>query len=370
MNNVLSGLERDIVVSYLCDGEIPFTLVPSQPAEKIYSLTTGNSGIKVLSQGIFLFSDSFVLPVNLVGTSVEIRFYFRKLGLSFTNSVYRTKAGALAIAIPKEILRLPDAIASVESPFTCRLFLGEAFSGECLDCGQKEGFPLFVPQTWHLLSENPSRELEKLMEKFCKAVPVEVPDSLKNLMCRTGKGILSVQGKLLDDNPFPSDSCITTETIKENSEIQKDVSSLASGFYFVTGGSSSVTGKTYWIKDIIDHQYLSELFPVFTIAMFLSGNEVATSLQDRFANLQVLYVSSSEIVFAAESGHFQLQKEVEYSILLQVPMGSLRRTITLVCSVDEIYQKDNKTCALCRLSSVKAEDQRFLYESLNGTRYT
>lgn len=370
MNNVLSGLERDIVVSYLCDGEIPFTLVPAQPAEKIYSLTTGNSGIKVLPQGIILFSDSFVLPLNLVGASVEIRFYFRKLGLSFTSTVSRTKAGALAIAIPKEILRLPDAITSVESPFTCRLFLGESFTGDCLDCGQKEGFPLFVPQTWHLLPENPCKELEKLLGKLCKALPVEVPDSVKNLMCRTGKGLLCVQGKLLDSNPFPSDCCLISSDVKDNLDISQDISSLGSGFYFVTGGASAVTGKVYCIKDVIDHQHLTELFPVFTIAMFLSEKDVTVSLQDRFANIQVLYVSSSEIVVAAESGQFQLQKEASYSLLLQVPMGALRRTITLVCYVDEIYEKGSRTSALCRLSSVKAEDQRFLYESLNRTRYT
>ena len=87
MNNALSGIERDIILSYLCTEPVGFTLVPEQPAEQIFSFAIGSSGIKMLPEGILLFTDPLILPVELYGKQVEIRFYFKKLGLSFTSVI-------------------------------------------------------------------------------------------------------------------------------------------------------------------------------------------------------------------------------------------------------------------------------------------
>ncbi len=365
MNNVLSGLERDLVVSYLCDDEVPFTIVPAQPAEQIFSFVTGNNGIRVLPEGIILFTDSFLLPLDLVNTQVEVRFYFKKLGLSFYSKISKMKTGVLAIAIPKEILRLPDTVSSKESPFSCKLFLGESFTGDCLECKQWENFPLFVPQIWRLLPVNPSSNLENLMKTMCGVEPVELPDLILDSMRRTGKALLISDGLLPNTDLFSFDCCITKKDLFINYEYEKLVSSLESGFYFVTGN----LGKAYFIRQVVDPSHISELLPLLGAAFFLSEKEKTKSIQNRISPLNVLYVSSAEMLLALESGDFPLQNDIPYSVLLQIPMRTMRRSITLVCSVDSINTYNGRTCACCRLSAVKAEDQRFLYESLNGKRF-
>ncbi len=370
MNNVLSGLERDIVVSYLCEDDVPFTLVPSQPAERIFSFVTGIGGVQVLSEGIILFTDSFALPVDLVNSLVEIRFYFRKLGLSFSGRVSRTKTGALAVVVPKEILRLADSVSPMESPFACRLFLGESFSGDCLDCRQWNGFPLFVPQAWRSIPEPPSKNLQKNMERLCGAVPAKLPPLVVKAMSQSGKAVVVAESSLCDSDPFPFDGCITKADSFVDQSFLDSVRSVQDGFYFMTGGNSSVIGQVYGIRNVVDPQHICEIIPLLSAAYFLScDSEKNEAVKGRAAQLLVLYVSSSEMILACEHGEFPLQTEIPYSVLLQVPMRSMRRSITLVCSVDSVYSQNNRTCACCRLSSVKAEDQRFLYESLNGKRF-
>ena len=277
------------------------------------------------------------------------------------------KTGVLAIAIPKEILRLSDTVSTKETPFSCKLFLGESFSGDCLECQQWEDFPLFVPRVWKLLPENPSVRLENLMKIMCGVESVSLPDSVLNAMRLTGKALLVSDGMLPDTDLFSFDCCITRKDSYVTGAYEKTVSQLESGFYFITGNSTS--GKVYYIKQVVDPAHISELLPLLGAAFFLSESEKEKSIQNRISPLKVLYVSSAEMLLASESGEFPLQTDVPYSVLLQIPMRTMRRSITLVCSVDSINASDGRTCACCRLSAVKAEDQRFLYESLNGKRF-
>ncbi|MEE0133283.1 MAG: hypothetical protein U0I22_05730, partial [Treponema sp.] len=70
MNDVLSGIERDLVVSYLCDCNVPFSLIPNHSTDRIFSFITGQKGVKILPEGIILFTDSMALPQDLIGTQV------------------------------------------------------------------------------------------------------------------------------------------------------------------------------------------------------------------------------------------------------------------------------------------------------------
>ncbi|MBO5136917.1 MAG: hypothetical protein J6B81_00260 [Spirochaetaceae bacterium] len=365
MNNVLSGIERDIVVSYLCDGQVPFTLVPEQPAERLFSLTTGTSGIRVLPEGIIVFTDSLVIPTEVVGSQVEIRFYFRKLGLSFSSKVNRTKLGALAIVIPKEILRLPDSTSQTETPFSCKLFLGEAFSGDCIDCTKEEDFPLFLPHTWRFLPENTTLEQEKILKKLCNAQKIQLDASVIEILCKTGKAVAIKDGKLDTNFVLPFDGYVTKQ---ETGNI--DFSKLEDGFYFVSGGNSSVTGSPFLIKGIPDAKKIIHYLTMIPICMFCTQNTATkeiTALQDRVSPLSVLYISDNNIILAMKTGIFPLQTEIPYSLLLQIPLRSMRRSITLTCSIESITKaKEGQVCALCKLSNLKAEDQRFLFETLNG----
>ena len=58
MNDVLSGIERDLIISYLCDCNVPFSLIQNQNLDRIFSFVTGQGGVRILPEGIILFSDA------------------------------------------------------------------------------------------------------------------------------------------------------------------------------------------------------------------------------------------------------------------------------------------------------------------------
>ena len=366
MNNVLSGLERDIVVSYLCDSAVPFTLIPNQPAEQIFSFATCTCGIKVLQEGIILFTDPRVLPIDILGSQIEIRFYFRKLGLSFISKISKTKTGALAIVIPREILRLPEVTSKFEVPFSCKVFLGECFSGDYISCQQKNNFPLLKPLTWELLPENLNDNLIFLLKKYLGAEIVELPSVVLKTMGSSGKALYICENSLPVKNPFSFDACFLQQDVSFSSDFSDAITTLKDGFYFMSGTADAIMGMAFFIPIKSVHD-IESLLPFIPICIFLSNEtKEFQTIQGRFSPIYVLFVNNKEIILATDSGPFPLQKEISYSTLLQMPVQSMRRSITFSCYYNSLFQFENKTCVRCSLEQLKAEDERFLYESFTG----
>lgn len=379
MNDVLSGIERDLVVSYLCDCNVPFSLIPNHSADRIFSFITGQKGVKILPEGIILFTDSMALPQDLIGTQVHLRFYFKKLGLSFSSLVSCTKSGAIALVVPREILRIADTEENGGNGFSCNVFLGEAFSGQQLICSLREGYPLFMPWVWRYLPEHPDSQLSGRLKGICGAVPVEVPTLIKEKMLSTGKALFVTAGWVQPGMVLPFDGCITSRDVVGELELLDDLAKLKSGFYFACGHMEEEKKiqdnqvQVYCMEGATSSEDLLKVLPLLPVCRYLAESKEKTpppALLDRMQPLELLYLSSTEIVFATWSGPFPLQQEVQYSLLLQIPLKTLRRSITVDCSVASIFESgDGRTCALCRLENLKTEDQRFLFESLNNSRY-
>lgn len=379
MNDVLSGIERDLVVSYLCDCNVPFTLIPNQSTDRIFSFTTGQGGVRILPEGIILFTDSSVLPQDVIGQQVHLRFYFKKLGLSFSSLVSCTKSGAIALVVPREILRIADTEENAGTGFSCNVFLGEAFSGQRLSCSLREGYPLFMPWVWRLLPENPDSQLTGRLRGICGAVPVEIPIMIQEKMLSTGKALFVTAGWVQPGMVLPFDGCITSRDVVGELELLDGLAQLKSGFYFACGRSEE-DGKNhdnqvqvFCVEGAASSDDLLKILPLLPVCRYLSESKENTpppALLDRMQPLELLYLSSTDIVFATWGGNFPLQQEVGYSLLLQIPLKTLRRSITVDCTVASIFESgDGRTCALCRLENLKTEDQRFLFESLNNSRY-
>lgn len=372
MNNALSGIERDIILSYLCTEPVGFTLVPEQPAEQIFSFAIGSSGIKMLPEGILLFTDPLIFPVELYGKQVEIRFYFKKLGLSFTSVIRKVKNGACgAIVIPREIIRLPDASVPSTSPFGCTVFLGESFKGDKITCRFLDQYPLFVPATWKLLPETVTDRLAGELRRLCHARPATVSDEVIKLLVKSGKGLMVKNGTVPEKDPFPFTACLTAGEIAAVPGVGEAVSHLKSGFYFVTGGHYSVSGQVFFVPDSVSFSEVMLMLPYIPICRFLAEPSFHTppAVLGRIEPISLLYISFKEIILATAAPDFPLQKDIPYSVLLQIPLKSLRRSITLNCTPVTFFYNEQKdrVCVRCRLSGMKVEDARFLYESFNGT---
>lgn len=376
MNNVLSGIERDLIVSYLCDCDVLLTLVPFHPDGQVFSFTTGQDGVRILPEGIILFTNPSLLPQDVIGQQVSLRFYFKKLGLSFSSLVSCTKSGAMALVVPREILRLPDVAGNSGKGFSCSIFLGENFGGECLACSLHDSYPLFMPWVWRLLPGQEAGRLSGYLRRICGAVPVEVPPLIRSKLVQTGKALLVNAGWIQPGMALPFDGCLTSRDVVGELDLLDGLSQLKSGFYF-TGGHTGAVGKdggghqVYCIEGISDLERLARTLPLIPVCRYLSDaqeNSTPPALLDRMAPLELLYLSSAEIVVASQGGRFPLQQEARYSVLLQIPAQALRRSITVDCVVASIFGGgDGGTCALCRLENLKVEDQRFLFESLNDS---
>ncbi|MBO5731502.1 MAG: hypothetical protein J6R67_09915 [Treponema sp.] len=376
MNDVLSGIERDLVISYLCDCNVPFSLIQNQNLDRIFSFVTGQGGVRILPEGIILFSDADVLPQEIIGTQVTLRFYFKKLGLSFSSLVSCTKSGALALVVPREILRIADLEENTGTGFSCNVFLGEAFSGQRLVCSLRDGYPLFMPWMWRCLPENPDSQLSGRLRGLCGATPVDTPSLIRDKLVATGKALLVTAGWVQPGMILPFDGCITSRDMVGELELLDSLAQLKSGFYFACGhqeNNRNSQAQVYCIEGISSSEDLVKILPLIPVCRYLAepqDNFPPPALLDRMQPLELLYLSSAEIIFATQKGLFPLQQEVRYSLLLQIPFNTLRRTITVDCFVSTIFEGDDgRTCALCRLENLKAEDQRFLFESLNNSRF-
>lgn len=388
MNNVLSGIERDLVVSYLYDCHVPFTLIPQQPADRIFSFTTGQGGVKILPEGIILFTEAWGLPQQLIGQQVTLRFYFKKLGLSFSSLVSCTKSGAMALVVPREILRLPDVEENATTGFSCNIFLGEAFSGVQISCSLREGYPLFLPQVWQLLPKKPSSQLIGRLRGICGVAAVEVPAAVSRKLMSTGKSLLVTAGWIQPGMVLPFDGCLTSRDVVGELDFLDALAELKTGFYF-TGGQPEVEAvsprnqigsqlqdidfqQVFCMEGVTTAESITKILPLIPICRYLAEpqDEVPPAVMDRVQPLELIYVSSTEMVIALQRGRFPLQQDMRYSLLLQIPVRATRRSITVDCTVKAIFDGgDGRICALCQLENLKTEDQRFLFESLNNSRY-
>ena len=116
------------------------------------------------------------------------------------------------------------------------------------------------------------------MKIMCGVESVSLPDSVLNAMRLTGKALLVSDGMLPDTDLFSFDCCITRKDSYVTGAYEKTVSQLESGFYFITGNSTS--GKVYFIKQVVDPAHISELLPLLGAAFFLSESEKEKSIQN------------------------------------------------------------------------------------------
>ena len=273
MNDVLSGIERDLVISYLCDCNVPFSLIQNQNLDRIFTFVTGQGGVRILPEGIILFSDADVLPQEIIGTQVTLRFYFKKLGLSFSSLVSCTKSGALALVVPREILRIADLEENTGTGFYCNVFLGEAFSGQRLVCSLRDGYPLFMPWMWRCLPENPDSQLSGRLRGLCGAIPVDVPSLIRDKMVATGKALLVTAGWVQPGMILPFDGCITSRDMVGELELLDSLAQLKSGFYFACGhqeNNRNSQAQVYCIEGVSSSEDLVKILPLMPVCRYLA----------------------------------------------------------------------------------------------------
>lgn len=175
----LSGIERELVLQYLMDGNVPVTLTPTN-TEKASS---DNEGIHSLSSQIFpvaLKPEHIHVQKNgkihlenppqsivgFAGKTVRVEFYFNRVGLYFISLVDKDKKG-LYILVPDTLNRIKDIEEKTDYDFSAVLFF-ECNNKKDINtaCVPWEHEVLFSRPVWKSIPLENQKKAKEYLEKF------------------------------------------------------------------------------------------------------------------------------------------------------------------------------------------------------------
>ena len=175
MSNVLSRVERSIMIKYLQDNlpkimikAISTKYIPSEQNSPSFDpLDLDEKKYSILDQGIIFFTRNQTSRVIVDNAKICVFFYYNGRGLFFESSLRHVKNG-FAIVIPEFIYKQDDIGNGVLQNLKCFLSNSDDVSEGKISCLPSDKFPLFtkvdesqIPMQFfseNLLSDTPSIE--------------------------------------------------------------------------------------------------------------------------------------------------------------------------------------------------------------------
>ena len=314
----LTGIERQLVLQYLMDANVPVTLTEeielgqekaaeNEKSENGHRIRTVASGvfpvalpgeqITVLDQGIILLKNPPESVKVFDGKKVRVQFYFNRLGLYFITTVKTVKSG-LALVIPSVISKIQEKETKKTENFSAVLCFNSNSSSEknissSVNCGFSPEYRLFVNPKCSDVEEPNQQEAKKYLEKFVML-------------------------------------------------LRSDGKSIGNGLFLIS------------------------------VVRFLSDKNFSQnqSIEGRKNPPQIIYIDHERLVLAAKKENIIVNKDEEYSVVLGFPIskGPIKeRTVYAVFTVENIFEDDlnQKCCAVCRYKNIKEEDVRYLEDKKN-----
>lgn len=303
----LTGIERELVLQYLIDGNVPITVTPiveDEPENNdevkpstsaIFPIAIKAEQQKVLEQGIILLTNPPENVKSFIGQKVKVEFYFNRLGLYFETRIKEIKAG-LALVIPSSISRIAEA-ATTHRPteFSAELYYSMNQKSDIhIDCFPAQGYDIFAKPVWKDVSEGAQQKAKSYLEEF-------IAHARKQGVAGSGVQLIPVV------------------------------------------------------------RYLAE-----RVAKMLSVEGRKGPLDVLFVNHErIVFGAKTESIDLKECGEYALGM----TFPMQKPLNS--RKIFTTCRVETIYTDDEKalTCAVCHYTSIQEEDLRFLYEKCTNEKF-
>lgn len=168
-DNELTGIERQLILDYLKDGNASITLSPENDgsgfedkkiSQTSFPVVVKSEQMTVLAQGIILLKNVPESVSLFQGSSVRVQFYFNKLALYFISKLQSLPSkksehvkpeaqNCLAIVIPPCILKLSDKKAQEKGGFSVVVYYESSSKKNVkhqtdIICDFDERFPLFV----------------------------------------------------------------------------------------------------------------------------------------------------------------------------------------------------------------------------------
>lgn len=307
-NKGLSGIERDLVLRYLIDGNVPVTLTPAEEGgyeegkirplrSAVFPVALTAEHFSVLKEGIILLKNPPQSVVDFEGKDVRVEFYFNRVGLFFVTTVKTVKSG-LALVIPQTISRIEDVPVRQKYDFSAVLYYSVG-TGEGVNflCVPAEGFRLFSRPVWSSIVLEKQREAKEYLEQF-------VEEAKKKRRAGNGIQLINVCRYITEDRP------------------QK---------------TEALEGRVRPLDILfIDHERI------------------------------VLGYLKNEAFSMTEGGEYAVR--ISFSL---IESRAVMRDVFVTCAVDNLYTSRDGTriCADCSYTGIQKEDCRFLYEKASSALF-
>jgi len=179
----LSGIERELVLQYLIDGNVPVTLTPSEDKRKadglkplssaVFPVALKGDKIKADKNGTIYLENPPQSVMAFAGKNVKVEFYFNRVGLYFHSEVSETASG-LSLKLPDSINYIEDSSDSQKYDFTVSLYYEcRTQSDMNMTCIPWSQAPLFVRPTWKDIALENQAKAKKYLEIFVEQAKVE-----------------------------------------------------------------------------------------------------------------------------------------------------------------------------------------------------
>lgn len=343
---LLTPIERELVLQYLKDANVPVTITDISPACRNARDVQEEQGSR--EEGAQRLPYTAVFPVlargaaeaqaegkadmielqnppqqvkDFAGRKARVEFYFNKMGLTFTSSVSAdAKDGTLRLTLPSDIYRIQDDEDALRGEFDCSIYYSCSNNSKVdFRCISKEGYLLFCKPVWKDIALERQRLAKTYLESFVA---------------------LARANSAYDNGLFLIPICrYLTDTPRHLSPIEGRIEPFTA-------------------------LYLDEKRLVFGYHPCLLPPPPAASSS----------ASSGTLSNAGAASEFPLTAGAEYAVKLSIALyGALRREIYATIRLIMLYRGDiqnggGRVCADCLFTSLKEEDKRYLSEKRRDAR--
>lgn len=182
-NEKLTGIERDLVVQYLIDGNVPVTLTPfdakNDNSQKVHPLNSQIFPVAIkgedfsINQNEILITNPSPSTMSFINKDLKVEFYFNRVGLYFVSTLKKNKNG-LVLNIPEKIERIIDIVEDKTYDFSAKLYF--TFEGKqdlSVNCIPWENTQLFSRPVWKSIPLENQKKAKILLEKYVEAAKIE-----------------------------------------------------------------------------------------------------------------------------------------------------------------------------------------------------
>lgn len=377
--NKIFGVERDVVLTALYQYKTNLILSTKENNPKI--IPVNSYGIPAQNL-IFIPKNIFLatLPFFEENSEITLCFFYQGRGIFF-KAIPKSTVNGYGIIIPQTLYKQQEKQENKLNKTTAKLFYtSKEEKGGFLNCVSKESYPLFTPFLWHFFSEAELSNSQIFLEKIARLKLCNKNDNLEKIFNHQNKILYLPEKKLPQKNYFPYEATFTLQD-----DIFEDTLFLENEVYIPFLDELNNNKNVHSVYSIIQDTVtispldIEDTISSLPICKFLSKIEnKIDSIQGRFSPLQILYLTDGMLTLGLEEGDFPLQKGSEYPISLFIDLPVGKREIFVTVYVSRLYcSKDftkstnlpNRTVAVCRFTSIKEEDRRFLFEKLYNTLY-